>query len=337
MVFGKPKLYRQKFFLVILKTLSLFIPEREHSENQLQKRVGDEMKDNTTNQIILKETKRVGFIGAGKVGFSLGKLFAEGGIHVTGYYSKHVESAKQAAQFTQSKVYEDCEQLVNVSNVIFLTVPDKEIKSVFHQIEKYDLKGKQVCHCSGALTAEEAFPKIEMLGATGYSIHPLFPVSSKLTSYREMSDAFFCLEGNPEGLTEWEKILAPICHVKRIDKNCKVKYHAACAIASNLYCALTKLSLELLEDCDFTNQEAIKALAPLMKSNMQHILEDGPVQALTGPVERADAGTVEKHLAVLDAADDKMLYQSVTKKLTKVAKEKNPGRDYSKIIGLCER
>ena len=40
---------------------------------------------------------KIGFIGAGKVGFSLGKLFCENGIHVTGYYNWHVEAAKEAA------------------------------------------------------------------------------------------------------------------------------------------------------------------------------------------------------------------------------------------------
>lgn len=32
---------------------------------------------------------KIGFIGAGKVGFSLGMFFVQGGISVTGYYSRH--------------------------------------------------------------------------------------------------------------------------------------------------------------------------------------------------------------------------------------------------------
>lgn len=70
---------------------------------------------------------KVGFIGAGKVGFSLGRFFAESGIQVTGYFSRHRE--------------------------------------VF-----YDVKEQ---------------------GAYGYTIHPLFPISDKLNSYREIADAFF--------------------------------------------------------------------------------------------------------------------------------------------------
>ena len=40
---------------------------------------------------------KTGFIGAGKVGFTLGKFFAENNIQVTGYYSRRRESAKEAA------------------------------------------------------------------------------------------------------------------------------------------------------------------------------------------------------------------------------------------------
>lgn len=278
------------------------------------------------------QMKRVAFIGAGKVGFSLGKFLVEGGIHVTGYYSQHIESAKQAAEFTGSNTYENLENLINDSNVIFLTVPDGEIKSVFDTLRKYDINNKQICHCSGAMTGAEAFPEIEKYGALGYSIHPLFPVSSKLTSYREMSDAFFCLEGEGPGVREWEEILSKLCSgVKIIDGHSKVKYHAACAIASNLYCSLMQLSMELLGECGFTSEEAMGALAPLVRSNMQHILEDGPVKALTGPVERGDVSTVEKHIANLNEGNDKELYVAATRKLLEVARTKNPERDYTKF------
>ena len=45
---------------------------------------------------------KVGFIGAGKVGFSLGKYFKTHGVSVVGYYSKTPESAKSAAVLRSS-------------------------------------------------------------------------------------------------------------------------------------------------------------------------------------------------------------------------------------------
>ena len=49
---------------------------------------------------------KIGFIGAGKVGFSLGRFFVQGGIPVTGYYSRHRESAVEAAAFTGTEQYD---------------------------------------------------------------------------------------------------------------------------------------------------------------------------------------------------------------------------------------
>ena len=45
---------------------------------------------------------KTGFIGAGKVGFSLGKMFAESGLPLTGYYSRQREAAQEAAAFTRN-------------------------------------------------------------------------------------------------------------------------------------------------------------------------------------------------------------------------------------------
>lgn len=275
---------------------------------------------------------KVGFIGAGKVGFSLGKFMAEHGVHVTGYYSRHVESALEAAEFANVKCYETLEHLVKDCDVLFLTVPDGEIEAVYQDLKKYDIKNKQICHCSGSLSARETFPDVKQLGAFGYSIHPLFPVSSKLTSYRELSGAFFCLEGDGPHLDMWIDFFSKNAKgVRKIDSMNKVRYHAACAIASNLYCALMQQSLDLLACCGFEEKEALEALAPLVESNVLHILDEGPVKALTGPVERCDVGTVQKHLRCFPDETGKELYRAVSSKLVEVAEKKNPDRDYTQL------
>ncbi|MGM9607240.1 MAG: NAD(P)-binding domain-containing protein [Oscillospiraceae bacterium] len=134
---------------------------------------------------------KIGFIGAGKVGFTLGKFFAQGGIPVTGYWSRNPESAQEAAFFTGSRQYDSPEALVQDSDALFLTVPDSAITPVFQDLGAFEISEKQICHCSGAMTAGEAFPGIGQTGAYGYSIHPLFPVSSKYEAYRELTGAFF--------------------------------------------------------------------------------------------------------------------------------------------------
>ena len=61
---------------------------------------------------------KVGFIGAGKVGFSLGKYLADNNQHIVGYYSEFVEDAKEASRFTGSDCYTDAELLVKDSEIL---------------------------------------------------------------------------------------------------------------------------------------------------------------------------------------------------------------------------
>lgn len=285
---------------------------------------------------------KVTFIGAGKVGFTLGRFLKSDRVIIAGYYSRHADSAAQAAQFTGSKAFETLEELISESDAIFLTVPDSEIKKTYLQLCEYDISDKIICHCSGALSCAEAFEDISKHNAKGISIHPLFPVSDKLTCYRKLTDAFFCLEGQEEAVAFWRDYLESLgVHTRIIDGNHKTKYHAACAIASNLVCALMKDSVELLTECGFDSKEALMALNPLVKANIEAILSRGVEEALTGPVERGDTETVMKHLRALETPQktENMRmerYRLLSIKLLQIANSKHPDRDYSQLTQILE-
>ena len=275
---------------------------------------------------------KVGFIGAGKVGFTLGKYFCEHDIEVTGYYSRSIQSAKKAAAFTATAAYEDRSQLVADSDVLFFTVPDDCIASTFEAVRHEPIQGKIFCHCSGVLTASVGFPSIEQAGASGYSVHPLFAISDRYQSYRELADVFFTLEGSSDRLAsqqEWLKSTG--LHVQIIPAAAKMRYHCAAAIASNQVVALFAESHQLLLDCGFSAEAAQQALTPLFLGNARHIAADGPTAALTGPVERGDSATLKLHLAALDTDDDRMLYLLLSERLLRSARQKHPERDYTAI------
>lgn len=278
---------------------------------------------------------KIGFIGAGKVGFSLGKYFSEHGIELSGYYSSTPAHAQEAADFTHSRRYDSLTELAADSGALFLTVPDGAITAVWNSLPVEAVKGKLICHCSGALPSVDAFPGIEESGAFGYSVHPLFAVSDKLHSYRELSDVFFCVEGHSQHLSEITALL-DICGnpYQVIDSGAKVRYHAAAAIASNHVVALVAQSLDLLETCGFTRESALAALRPILVGNMAHVAQDGPTASLTGPVERCDTATVEKHLAAMPSKEDRDLYTLLSRKLVGVAQRKHPDRNYQPMSTL---
>ena len=278
---------------------------------------------------------KIGVIGAGKVGFSLGKFFEQEGVRLSGYYSRNPESAKEAAAFTNSRYYSDLGELVQDSDAIFITVPDGVIQSVYRKILTFQIQGKYLCHCSGALTAENAFPAIRASGAYGVSVHPLFPISSKYASYRELRNAFFCLEGAEKAVSVFRTLLENLgVPVRILSPEAKVRYHAGCVTASNFVCALAQESIELLTGCGFTEEEARCAIAPLMRSNLEHLLEVGPIAALTGPVERNDTATIHRHLENLETPEQQLLYRQLSQKLVKMARQKHPEQDYEQMSAL---
>ncbi len=272
---------------------------------------------------------KIGFIGAGKVGFSLGKYFATHGVPVTGYYSRTARHAQQAADFTGTTAFDSPAAAAQASDALFLTVPDGAIGQVYHDLPRDAIKGKLICHCSGALPSTQAFPGVEEAGGFGYSVHPLFAVSDPYRSYQELADVFFCIEGSPARLDSVKTLLEGCGNpVQVIRPEDKVRYHAAAAVASNHVVALVAESLDLLETCGFTREGALKALRPILVGNMAHLAQAGPVDSLTGPVERCDTATVQKHLDAMPTQAEREMYALLSQKLVQVAEEKHPNRSY---------
>ena len=120
---------------------------------------------------------KIGFIGAGKVGFSLGKYFVSNGIFVTGYYSMSPKSAKSAAEFTNSRMYNSLTDILKDSDTLFITVPDDAIGTVWEYMKNLDVKNKKICHCSGILKGflsdnkeEDKEPEKARRGAAGGAV-----------------------------------------------------------------------------------------------------------------------------------------------------------------------
>lgn len=274
----------------------------------------------------------IGFIGAGKVGFSLGKFFVEHAVSVTGYYSRSVNSAKEAAEFTGTEYYDSLEEIAKCNDVLFLTTPDGAIASVYNELRKLDVSGKEICHTSGSISAKDAFPDSAKYGVRVCSIHPLFPVSDKFKSYKELSRAFFCIEGDGVSVAKWKEILTKLnLSVQIISSDSKTRYHAAASIVSNMFCALAEEGVKLMASCGFTEKSALLALAPLMQTNLNHILDDNPINALTGPVERGDIDTVTKHLDCFNTDLERVMYSSLALKLVDMAKKKHSDKDFSRM------
>lgn len=287
----------------------------------------------------------IGFIGAGKVGCTLGKYFsADPEAKIIGYYSRSSRSAEEAARFTDSKSYLDMKELIDACDTIFLTVPDGSIRDTWEKVKGYDIREKMICHCSGSMSCHDAFDGIEETGAFGYSAHPLFAVSDKYSAYRELTGVFFTLEevhakgalAQSPGLAALQELFERLGNPTGIiDGKDKTTYHCAAAMASNLVCGLIDQSIALMKRCGFTEETAVKALAPILTGNMKHIANEGPTASLTGPIERNDIETVRKHLDCLEDGEIE-IYRLLSSRLIKMAENRHPDRDHDEMRKLID-
>lgn len=283
---------------------------------------------------------RIGFIGAGKVGFSLGRYFIEHGIEVTGYYSQNIESSEAAADFTHTKTYYTIERILSDSDTLFITVPDGRIRDIWDDMANLDIKNKIICHCSGSISSATFFDA-EKRNAKVYSVHPLYAISDKYNSWKSLKQAVFTVEGTKDGLEDIKGLLTD-CGNKVIimDGDKKALYHGAAVTASNLAAGLFHLSSKMLERCGFDRKTAEKALAGLFLGNAQAIAEKGPVEALTGPVERNDRLTVEKHFDAFDGEENfdevKEIYRRLSMELVELAELKHPDREYGELLEVLK-
>ena len=167
-------------------------------------------------------------------------------------------------------------------------------------------------------------------------MHPLYAVSDRYSSWKDLGKAHITIEGSQAHLAETADVFRSLGNRVTIMENPEKKaiYHAAAVMVSNQMAALADLGAQLLTTCGFTREDAETALAPLITGNALKISQVGPVEALTGPIERGDAQTVRKHLDAMEEenlTEIREIYEGLSRVLVEMAEKKHPERDYRNV------
>lgn len=265
---------------------------------------------------------KIGIIGAGRVGCSIGKYLKDRGKTVTGYCSQKYESAAAAARFTGTDCFRTTEELVALSDTLLIAVPDDRIGAVWDRMKAVSVDERVICHFSGSLSSD-VFNGIDGKKAFGASIHPMLAFRDRFSSYGQLDNCFFTLEGHPYALQQLKGLLEelgnPYCMIRAEDKG---RYHCAASVLSNDVLALLDLGLGMLEQCGFTGEEARSAVSALVRGNVENVLANGTLPSMTGPILRGDVSTVEKHLEVLDG-EELEIYRLLGRRLLAMAERRS--------------
>ena len=266
---------------------------------------------------------KIGIIGAGKVGISLGYVLRSNGIDVIGISDVTHEALDTARGFlgVDTLYTADNKRIVDACDVIAIAVQDRLIGEAAQSIatKTGDLSGKLFFHTSGADSSSILKP-LEQKGAHVGSLHPLQTFPDIESAIDVLPDTSIFIEGDDRARDVLRFIGENLgAKVYVISGEDKVYYHLAAVFVCNLFSALMQAGADIMKRIDINFEPFI----PIIRATMKNIETKGPLAALTGPIVRGDDKTIESHLAAIsDLPTHKEIYVALSKMAFEMARER---------------
>lgn len=243
-------------------------------------------------------------VGAGPVATAFAGALRERGVPVLGLWARNPTAARNASGIAGVASYSAAPpDLLLETDAVILAVRDDAVAQVAEMLLATGLVTRQhvLLHCSGARSAADAFPEAirAQLGGVG-TLHPLVALADGRTGMVALASAVFGVEGDERGMTTATALARALGGTPlMLSGEHMAAYHAAAAMASNFLVTLVDAASSLLTRSGMSTQQAAAALIPLARGSLDNIERRGAVAALTGPIQRGDVATVERHLATL--------------------------------------
>lgn len=192
-------------------------------------------------------------------------------------------------------------------DVVILAVPDAAIGSVAERIEPSDAA---VTHLAGSLGLDVLGPHPRRA-----AVHPLVALPDAELGARRLRGAWFAVAGDDVADAIVDAFAGRSFVVADDDR---AAYHAAAVIASNHLVAL----MGQVERIGAIVGAPRSAMIDLARGSLENVAAIGAVAALTGPIARGDAETVQRHRAALPE-DEVALYDALADAARRLVEERD--------------
>ena len=244
---------------------------------------------------------RIGFVGAGTLGRGLALALDGVGCNVVAVSSRSRPSADWLAERIDGCAAMDTAQdVADACDLVFITTPDGAIAGVVAGVKWRADQG--VVHCCGAASID-LLDAAAGAGAAVGAMHPFqtfAALSDPTEAARRLSGVTFAVSA-----TGWLADYLPSL-ARRLDGRAitipdelRPLYHASAVLACGYVGTLLDAAINLWAGMGFTEEDGVRAVAPLARATIEAIAAAGPINAVTGPAVRGDADTIAAHLALL--------------------------------------
>ncbi|MGB7601826.1 MAG: DUF2520 domain-containing protein [Candidatus Sulfotelmatobacter sp.] len=241
-------------------------------------------------------------VGAGSVGTALALALHNAGYVIDEIISRERPASLRRARRLAAEVGASATPATRAqirADVVWLCVPDGTIASAAASLSNAtDWHGKVALHASGALTSDE-LAGLRRRGASVASVHPLMTFVPG--SRPPLAGVPFAIEGDRKAAQAARAMVLNLGGQPfPIGKRHKQLYHTWGMFVSPLLTALLAASERVAAAAGIRRRAAKQRALPILKQTLTNYAALGASHSFSGPIERGDVGTIEKHLRALD-------------------------------------
>jgi len=276
-------------------------------------------------------SERVFIIGPGHVGRGLFRAFRASGVEVVGLHGKRPSGIATST----GNIPADASR----ANIVIVCVRDTQLDDTIGEVsvaaaDGRIARGAVIVHTS-AIAEPAGLKALSEAGFPTGTFHPLVPFSDPDVSADLLRKGWVGIDGDNAAKNASRRLAGHLgARTLEIPAGKKAAYHAAAVISSNFPVVLASVAGRLLHEIGIPDASACQAVESLMSGALANMKQMLPDDALTGPILRADAETVGKHLRALHGHDTALeVYRALSAAAVEIAKRR--GVDQKKLAAVA--
>ncbi len=242
---------------------------------------------------------RVAVIGPGRLGTVLAAALARAGHSIASAGGGgEAARARFRARFPMAATVADPVAAARQADLVVVATPDDAVESVVTALARSDAigVGQRVVHVAGSLGLGP-LRRAQLAGARVAACHPAQTVPDADASPEVLLGASWAVTTSPPDRGWARAFVSQVGGVPHdVDDDRRALYHAALVIGSNAVGAAVSVARQLLLAAG--SYDPATFLASLAHESVDNVLAGGAA-SITGPVARADVGTLRRHLEAL--------------------------------------